>query len=442
MGVTTVITGNCGSSYLPIGDALTTLTRVQPGINVGTLVGHGTIRGRVMGNVNRDPSTTEVAAMQELSRQAMVDGAFGLASGLIYTPGTWGKTDELIAITKPVAEAGGIYTTHMRSEGMAIDQAIDEAVTIAKTNKMPLQISHFKITAPKRHGETSLTIGMVEKARAEGVDVTVDQYLYTASSTGIRSMLPDWAIEGTTSQVVERITQPANRQKIIEDIVTTRRASGRKDLSQVTIVSFAADRSINGMDIASIARKWGRGDSFEAQAGVVVDIVTSGGAGIVSHSMDEMDVQSIARYPNTMFASDSGIRTFGQGVPHPRGYGNNARALGRYARDLKLFSVEECVRKMTSLPARTFRLKDRGLLRPGMVADLVLFDLDKVHDPSTFQRPHAYAEGFPEVWVNGRSLITGGQLTSERAGRVLRGPGYRPKPVATPESIDLDQAGG
>jgi N-acyl-D-amino-acid deacylase len=238
-------------------------------------------------------------------------------------------------------------------------------------------------------------------------------------------MLPDWAIEGNTSAVLERLSDPANRERVIKETVESREAAGRKDLSTVTIVNFAPDRSINGMDIAAIARKWGRGDSHEAQVGVVVDIVTSGGAGIVSHSMDELDVQAIARYPNTMFASDSGIRTFGQGVPHPRGYGNNARAIGRYARDLKLFPLEECIRKMTSLPARTFRLNNRGLIRPGMAADLVVFDLDRVNDPSTFQRPHAYAEGFDEVWVNGRPLITGGQLTGERAGVVLRGPGWR-----------------
>jgi N-acyl-D-amino-acid deacylase len=437
MGVTSIITGNCGSSYLPVGDALTSVSQLVPGINFGTLVGHGTIRSRVMGNAPRDPSTTEILRMQELAKQAMEDGAFGIATGLIYTPGTWSTTEEIIEVARPVAEAGGLYVTHMRSEGMAIMDALEEAFTIGRALGMPVQISHFKVNAPKMHGGSTATLAMVNQARESGLDVTMDQYLYTASSTGIRSILPSWAIAGTTSETYTRLRDPDTKQRVISETARIRREAGRLDLSTVTITNFSADRSFNGRDIASITRDLGRGETLEDQLGVVIDIITSGGAGIVSHSMDEQDIQRIAQHPFTMFASDSGIRFFGEGVPHPRGYGNNARAIGRYARDLRLFTLEECIRKMTSFPAQRFGIKDRGILRPGMAADLVVFDLNRVNDPATFSRPHAYAEGFLEVWVNGRPLITGGELTGERAGVVLRGPGWK---APNTQISELDKA--
>lgn len=422
MGVTSVVMGNCGGSYLDLDDRFTSLTKMGLGPNVATLVGHNTVRRRVIGNEARDPSTTELLDMKALVREAMEDGALGISTGLIYTPGTYSKTEEIIELTKEVAPFGGLYVSHMRSEGLNVTSAIEEALTIGKEAGTPVHISHFKLSSPKRHGQSTVTLGMVEAARAAGQDVTVDQYAYTASSTSMSSMLPDYAVAGTRSEIVARLTDETSRTKIAEDMKKSYESSGRTDLSHARIASFSPDVSLNGMSIPEIAVLWERGETIEAQIDVVLDMMTSGGASMVFHSMDEADVQNIMAYPNTMIASDSGIRTLGRGMPHPRGYGNNARVLGLYTRDLKLLRLEDAVRKMTSLPARTMRLNDRGLLRPGMAADVVVFDLDKVKDVSQFRAPHAYAEGFSHVMVNGKLIIFDGELTEERSGRILRSP--------------------
>ncbi len=424
MGVTTVVTGNCGGSYLNLADALTTLTMRGIGINVASLIGHNTVRYAVMKNVARDPSTTEIAEMRRLVREAMRAGALGLSTGLIYTPGVYSKTPEIIELAREVARFGGIYATHMRSEGIDVINALDEALTVGLTARIPVQVSHHKIVAPFRFGQTTLTLHMMEKAREAGIDVACDQYVYTASSTSISTMLPDWAVEGTRDEVRARLQDPETRRKVIAGIIEERRdKSGRRDLGYAVVANCRADPSLNGKNILEIARERFGSDSWEAQANVVVDIVTSGGASMVFHSMDEDDVQRVACYHHTAFASDSGVRAFGVGVPHPRGYGNNARVLERYVRQLKLIPLEEAVRKMTSLPAQRMRIFDRGILRPGMAADLIIFELDRVRERTTFEQPHAYAEGFDYVMVNGQWVIEDGQLTGKLPGKVIYGPG-------------------
>jgi N-acyl-D-amino-acid deacylase len=425
MGVTTVVTGNCGGSYLNLGDALTSISQMPLGVNVASFIGHNTVRRKVMGNQDRDPTTTEVTEMQRLVRQGMADGALGLSTGLIYTPGTYSKTEEIIALAQEAAKAHGIYVSHMRSEGDRVKSAIEEALRVGREAGLPVHISHFKITSPKHHGESSVTLGMVEAARQSGEDVTVDQYAYTASSTTINTMVDSDFVEGTSAEIQARMTDPTTRALVMKDIIDSYKGSGRANLDHARVASFRADPSINGMSIYEIAKKWKHSDSWEAQAEVIVDIITSGSAGMVFHSMDENDVQNIMKYPNSMVASDSGIRKFGSGKPHPRGYGNNARVLGLYTRDLKVLRLEDAVRKMTSLPARTMRFMDRGVLRPGMAADVVVFDLAKVRDAATFQQPHAYAEGFEQVLVNGAPIILDGELTQERGGQVIYGPGKR-----------------
>ncbi|MBX7246412.1 MAG: D-aminoacylase [Candidatus Sumerlaeaceae bacterium] len=437
MGVTTVVTGNCGSSYADLAKAFTSHTQLGIGINMASLVGQGTVRREVMGNRNRDPVTTEIEAMKEIVAQAMRDGAVGMSTGLIYTPGTYTKTYELVALAGEVAKYGGLYATHMRSEGGEIEKAINEALEIGRTNHMPVEISHFKITSPKRFGLSTMTLQMVEEARKAGQDVTVDQYVYTASSTGINTMLPDWAVEGTTTDVQNRVKDPQQRAKIVESIIKSRRdEGGRPSLAYAFVSNFKADKSINGMNIVEIAKKWRNSDTWEAQAETVADIVTSGGASMVFHSMDEGDVRNIAAYPWTMFASDSGIREMGQGVPHPRGYGNNARVLARYVRDTGLLRLEDAIRKMSSLPAQRFRFFDRGVLRPGAAADLVVFDLAKVQDDSTFEKPHAFSRGFDYVMVNGDLVIDDGKLTGKRPGQILHGPGWTGANTASSTAVD------
>lgn len=435
MGVTTLVTGNCGSSYTNFRDAYTTHVQQGFGPNFSSLIGHNSVRRRVMGNAGRDPSTTEIQAMRRIVRRAMDNGALGLSTGLIYTPGTYSKTEEIIELAKEASAGNGIYVSHMRSEGAKITDAIEEALRIGREANLPVHISHFKITSPRRFGQSTQTIQMVEDARAAGQDVTVDQYAYTASSTSISTMLPDWAVEGTTTEVRNRLSDPTTRSIVARSIIDERRDSGRPDLSYARVASFRADPSINGMNLLEVAKKWKNDSSWEAQADVVMDIVTSGGAGMVFHSMDEQDVQNIMKYPNSMVASDSGVRRFGQGVPHPRGYGNNARVLSRYVRGMNLLRLEEAIRKMTSLPARTMRFMDRGLIRAGMAADLVIFDLNRVDELSTFEKPHAYAEGFDYVLVNGDPVIQDGQLTERRPGQILRGKGFKSRP----EDIPLEE---
>jgi N-acyl-D-amino-acid deacylase len=439
MGVTSIVTGNCGSSYTNLEEAFTSHTRNGIGINMATLLGQGSIRRKVMGNVHRDASTTELQAMRDIVERGMKAGAVGMSTGLIYTPGTYTKTPEIGELAKVVGKYHGIYASHMRSEGQNITDAIREALTIGKMGNCPVEISHFKITSPRRFGQSTMTIQMVEDARAAGQDVTVDQYVYTASSTGIGTMFPDWANEGTSEAVKARINDPTSRSLIQKSIIAERRDAGRPSMDYAHVTSYKHDPGINGMSILEIAKKWKHSDSWEAQADVVIEIVSHGGCGMVFHSMDENDVQNIAKYPNTMFASDSGVREYGVGVPHPRGYGNNARVLARYVRDIKLLRLEDAVRKMTSLPARTFRFMDRGVLRPGMAADIAMFDLAKVEDPATFEEPHHYAEGFDWVLVNGEAVIADGKLTGARSGRVLHGHGYRPDEGDAPHLVDEAQ---
>lgn len=423
MGVTTIVSGNCGSSYTNLSEAFTSHTRTGLGLNLASLIGHNSVRRKVMGNAARDPSTTEIQAMTEIVSKAMRDGAVGLSTGLIYTPGTYTKTEEIKQLAREAARFGGLYVSHMRNEGSRISEAIEEALEIGRDAGCPVQISHFKISAPSRHGQTTITLKMVEDARENGQDVTVDQYVYTASSTSLSTMLPEWAVEGTSETVRQRLTDPATRERIIEEIIRDKKAQARKDLSYARVAWCRADPKISGLSILDLAKQWKGSDSWRAQAEVVADIMTSGGAGMVFHSMAEEDVRRIAAYPNTMFASDSGVREFGRGVPHPRGYGNNARVLSNYVRALNLLSVEDAVRKMSSLPARRFGLADRGVLRLGAAADLIVFDLSRVHDPATFEKPHAYAEGFDYVLVNGVPVVENGEVTGALPGQVIYGPG-------------------
>ena len=424
MGVTSVVTGNCGDSFPDLRKAFTSYTRKRIAVNLASLVGHNPVRRKVMGNVARDPSTTEMEAMRKLVARGMEDGAVGISTGLIYPPGVFAKTPEIIELAKVAAGYHGIYVTHMRGEGSTVFESIAEALTIGREAGLPVEISHFKIVAPVNFGKSAKSIGMVEEARASGMDVSADQYVYAASATGITSMLPDWAVEGTSATVRARLKDPETRRRILDGIITERRdKQGRKDLGYARISHFRADPGLDGKSILEIAKLWKKDTSWEAQAEVVADIITSGGAGMVFFSMDENDVRAFAQYPNVMFGSDSGVREFGVGQPHPRGYGNNVRVLAHYVRDEKVLRLEDAIRKMSSLPAQTYRFFDRGLLRPGMAADIVTFDLSKLREASTFDKPHAYAEGFDHVMVNGQFVIDGGKLTDRKPGRILYGPG-------------------
>ena len=268
----------------------------------------------------------------------------------------------------------------------------------------------------------------IEKARAEGLDITQDQYAYTASSTGLSQLIPDRALEGGNSEFRKRMADPMQKAGIVAEMKTSLRKKGRDDYSYAVVASCKHDMSLNGLNIAEAAKTKRGSDSLEDQIEMILEIQRNGGASGVFHGMNEDDLRVFMRHPNTMIASDSGLRKLGQGVPHPRGYGNNARVLGRYVRELKVLRLEDAIRKMTSLPANTFHLKDRGELREGNWADIVVFDPEQVQDIATYKDPHHYPTGIPHLLVNGVQVIKNGKHTGLKAGQSLRSPPSQAKP--------------
>lgn len=419
MGVTTVVLGNCGSSQLQVGGFFRKLEELKVSPNVATLIGHGTVRSEVMrGSFARPPTESELERMKALVDQAMRDGAVGLATGLIYLPGTFARTEELIELARVAAAHDGIYASHMRDEGNGIGAALQELFRIAREARVRAEISHIKLSGRANWGRPGEVLDAIDKARAEGLDITQDQYVYAASSTGISQLVPETAREG--GKFNERIADRAQKEKIIVEMKERLRLSMNVDYGYAMIAEYGKDRSINGLSIPEAALKLRGSSSLENQIELILEIQKNGGASAVFHSMNEEDLQSFLRHPNTMIASDSGVRKLGEGVPHPRGYGNNARVLARYVRELQLLRLEDAVRRMTGLPASTFRLKDRGFLRPGFWADLVLFDPALVRDHSTFKDPHRYASGFNWVLVNGVAVIQDDRHTGARPGQMLR----------------------
>ena len=350
----------------------------------------------------------------------MRDGAVGFSTGLIYIPGTYSNTEEVVALAKAAAKYGGVYASHMRDEGSKVLQAIEEAVTVGKEAGVPVELSHFKIDNKSIWGDSTKSLALVEKYRQEGVDVVVDQYPYERSSTNLGITLPSWALADGQDAIRTRLADPSVRSRIVDEMQTKLASIGQKDYSYATVAGFPADRSYDGKTIPEIAAMKGKPKTLQGEIDTIFEMIDQGGAQMVYHSMGDEDVERIMRYPNTAFGSDGGIREFGLGKPHPRSYGTNARVLARYVREKHVLTLEDAIRRMTSLPARTFSLKDRGLIKSGMAADLVLFDPARVEDKATFSDPHQYSEGFDVILVNGKISVENGQLTEARAGKVVR----------------------
>jgi N-acyl-D-amino-acid deacylase len=422
MGVTTIISGNCGSSETDIAAYFSGITRTGVALNVATLLGQGSVRGRVMGgSFMRPPTDAELDQMRNLVRQAMADGAVGLSTGLIYLPGTFSKTEEIIELAKVVAAHDGIYVSHMRGESHPqIFDSLQELARIAREARIRAQVSHLKLSGPLAWGRAHEVIRILDTLRAEGLEITQDQYAYTASSTGIATLVPASAREGGTKAFADRLADPEQKARLIAQMKDSLRKTTRTDYTYTVIASYRPDPRLNGKTVPQAARLIHNSDTLDDQIETVLEIVAKGGAQGVFHGMHEPDLQQFMALPHTMIASDSGPRKYQDGVPHPRGYGNNARVLARYVRELKLLPLEEAVRKMTSLPAQTFRLKNRGELKPGFIADVVIFDPEKVAAPSTFEDPHHYAAGFSDVIVNGVPVIREATVTSARPGRPVR----------------------
>jgi N-acyl-D-amino-acid deacylase len=419
MGVTTLVLGNCGTSTLDVGAFFRRLEATNVSPNVATLIGHGSVRSKVMGgSFMRPPTGAELDEMKELVRRGMEEGAAGLSTGLIYLPGTFAKTEELIALAKVAAEHDGIYASHMRDEGRDIFKSLDEVFRIAREAGIRAEISHIKLSGKSNWGQPQKVIAAIEGARAQGLDITQDEYTYTASSTGISQLVPDTWREG--GKFKEHLANPASKAALIAEMKDRLKQGGRTDYSYAVIANYKHDPSLNGLNLMEAAKRVRGSDALEEQIELILQIQTHGGASGIFHGISEEDLQAFLRHPNTMFASDSGVRKFREGVPHPRGYGNNARVLARYVRELHALTLEDAIRRMTSLPATTFRFKDRGLLREGAWADVVVFDPGTVQDQATFEAPHQYATGLGWVLVNGVPVVKSDQHTGARPGRMLR----------------------
>lgn len=424
-GVTTCVTGNCGSSNTDVEKYLRWVDSLQLSINVATLAGHNDVRKSVMGRANRDATPEELKKMEDLVEKAMQDGALGLSTGLIYIPGTFTKTYEIVALAKVAAKYDGVYASHMRDEGDSVKQAIEEAINIGREAGLPVEISHFKLSGQQNWGRSKETIPLVEAARREGIEVTIDQYPYTASSTSISILIPDEILADGQDSIRARLSRPEIRKFVTQSMLARLKKRKLKHFSFAVVAYFGPDTTYNGKSIEQINVMKGRKHKAAAESETVMDIMTQGGASAVFHGMSEEDVRRIMQYPFNMFASDATIRVLNAGMPHPRGYGTNARVLGKYVREEKVISLEEAIRRMTSLPAQKFQLKDRGLLREGYAADIVIFDESKVRDVSTFEKPHAYSAGFHYVLVNGELTVDHEQHTGVRAGKALFGPGKK-----------------
>ena len=459
-GVTTEVTGNCGGSPAPVLDAhrddcmeyisslgAICVQHIPPetwcwetleafydelygrgvAVNAVPLVGHSTLRSNVMGYDNRVPSPDELKKMQRLLEIELEKGAFGFSTGLIYHPGAFAQTEELSALAAVVAAAGGIYSTHMRSEGRLLFEAVAEALTVARQSGVSLEISHLKCESPKLWGSAPRLLQRIDDARQAGLRVDFDQYPYTAYNSGMLEIFPTWAKENGNHKMVALLKDPEQRKAVIADM--THPPPDWEDpmdglgWDQILLTGFqtAPNRVLDGLTVAAMAEKRGQ-SPLEAVLDMFVE--ESGRLSMIVFSMDESDLITILKHPDGMIGSDgravSPAGPFGKSAVHPRFYGTFPRVLGRYVREKQIISLETAVRKMTGLPARKLGLKDRGLIRIGMAADIVVFDPQTITDNATFEASHRLASGISYVLVNGQAVIENGRHTGRRPGRWLR----------------------
>jgi len=420
MGVTSIVAGNCGGSALDVGQALANVKQTGAAVNFATLVGHNTVRRAAMGNANRDPTVAELAKMKSLVWRAMADGAVGFSTGLEYVPGTYAKTSEILELARVAANAGGLYASHMRNEGNQLEAAVEETIRIGEQAMCRVEISHLKVDSPSRWGASGSALSLIDAARTRGIEVKSDQYAYTAASSTLGIRFPSWVLEGDQDAVAARLIDPVMWEKIKAETRTLLAGRGFPDLAFAVVASYAADPSLNGLSLKQVAAKQQGAESVDAQIEAARQLMLHGGASMVYHLMSDEDVDRIMKHAQVSIASDSSVLTPGEGVPHPRGYGNTVRVLAEYVRKRHVISLEEAVRKMTSLPAQHFRFARRGLLKEGYAADVTVFDPATVADAATFEKPHAYAVGVPYVLVNGVVVVRKGEQTNARPGQVLQ----------------------
>jgi len=447
-GITTEVVGNCGDSAAPMNDRLGAyrekymrqelgrdfkfnwssmreyMERINErgaSFNVAPLVGQGTVRANVMGFEDRKPTDTEMKKMRGLVAKSMEEGAWGLSTGLIYTPGCYTETDEIVSLAKVAAKYCGIYSSHIRGEGETLLQAVSEAVEIGEKANIPVEISHFKASERKYWGMTKESLRLVDEARAKGIDVTVDQYPYLAGSTGLSALLPYWAREGGNDVMLERLKDPETRKRIKEDYGLNGIKTVEREWDQVRIVFAEKHPEFMGKSIAEIAKIEDK-DPSDAVFDLLMEEQAS--VDIVFFSMSEEDVRQVMKSPYMMVGTDGSAVSpkgiLGRGKPHPRFYGTFPRILGSYVRDEKILTLQEAVRKMTSMSAQKIGLRDRGLLREGMVADIVIFDARKILDEATYTDPHRFPSGIHYIIVNGEIVVRKNRHTRALPGRALK----------------------
>jgi dihydroorotase/N-acyl-D-amino-acid deacylase len=420
-GVTTALGGPDGSSPWPLAPYLDSARSLGLGMNVAFLTGHNTIRRRVMGMADRAPTAGELRRMRQMVAQAMGDGAWGLSTGLKYLPGAYAKTDEVVALAQAAADSGGIYTSHLREEGLGLIDGVAEAIEIGRRAHIPVVLPHHMVVGKPMWGASVRTLAMIDSARAAGIDVMADQYPYTATSPGIGVLVPAWAMADGDSAFARRLHDTVLRDSIVKGIVfNILNDRGGGDISRVQLAKVSWKRDLEGKTLADWARERGMAPTPETGAELVIDALQRGGASAIYHVLDDADVERIMRYPHTMIASDGRLVRPGEGHPHPRWYGTFPRVLGRYVRERQVLTLEEAVHKMTGMPAKRLGLRDRGQVAEGMYADLVVFDPATVEDRATFENPHQYPVGIGYVLVNGVAVVDGGKFTDARPGLVLR----------------------
>ena len=420
-------------AWTTLGEYLDHLVRQGVSPNVASFVGATTVRIHELGYADRAPTAAELARMEALVRQAMEEGALGVGSSLIYAPAFYAKTPELVALSRAAAPYGGMYISHMRSEGNRLLEAVDELITIAYHAGVRAEIYHLKAAGAENWGKLPAVIAKVDSARRAGTAITADMYTYTAGATGLDAAMPPWVQEGGNEAWAERLRDPAIRARVAREMATPSDdwenlllAAGSPE--KVLLVGFRSDslKYLTGKSLAEVAQM--RGTSPEETA---MDLVIQDGSrvGTVYFLMSEENVRRQVALPWMSFGSDAGAlaprEPFTRSNPHPRAYGNVARLLGRYVREEKIIPLEEAVRRLTSLPAENLRIDRRGSLRPGMYADVVVFDPATVQDHATFERPHQFSTGVSHVFVNGVQVLRDGKHTGATPGRVVRGPGWR-----------------
>lgn len=423
-GVTTDVGGNCGGSAAPgktwpsFASYLEAVEQAKPSINAATLVGHGTIRNAVMGYSREEATEEQITQMQALTAKAMEEGAFGISTGLIYPPSCYSTTDELVRVVSAVAPYGGYYATHMRNESYDVVKSVEEALHVAKEAGVRLQISHHKVThKPDWRVSCKTTIAMIQRARRQGLDVCCDQYPYRASATSMSSNVPAWAFEGGAEAMLARLRDPETRAVLREQSNASH--EGRWCDIYVAYVQTEQNQWMVGKSITEIAEQLGGKDPADTCFDIVLD--ENDHVGEINFGMCEEDIEYIMSQPFVMPGSDGeALPLTAPGKPHPRNFGTFARVLAHYCRDRALFPLETAVQKMTSLPASRIGLSDRGVLKEGMWADLVLFDQEKLKDDPDFLCPQQACSGIRRVYVNGVLTAKDGKHTGGRAGQVLR----------------------